>query len=83
MNASNDTKPVLELPDEKTQIELLEQALRQSGVKFRRVRPGEKGGFFIEGEDGRLERYEPDFKDIFPDAPPGIQAIAGGRKHDD
>lgn len=65
----NGSRPAFEMPSEQESVRILDGILTEMGIEHRPVRPGERGGFFIKDENGGLERYEPKFGDIFPDAP--------------
>lgn len=42
--------------DEQKSVEILEEVLKASGLKFRKVKPGEEGGFFYT-ENGIRKKF--------------------------
>lgn len=69
MTNDDGDRPDFPMPSEQESVEILDGILTEMGIEHRHAKPGEQGGFFIKNEKGGLERYEPRFGDIFPDAP--------------
>lgn len=43
--------------DEEKSVEILEKVLKASGLKYRRTKPGEEGGFFYIDENGKRKKF--------------------------
>lgn len=43
--------------DDETALRCLQQVCDQLGLKYRRTKPGEEGGFFYKDKDGNLRKY--------------------------
>lgn len=43
--------------DEQKSVEILEKVLKASGLKYRKTKPGEEGGFFYIDENGKRKKF--------------------------